>query len=157
MKHHGFPITLCWKQQAGAEARHLTARTTRALNFVTECAESTWRDTAPTTTVSLATSISVEEKGFGVKACIDTLAGEQEGGRDHLDSCGSIFIWLLGSLEKQKGICVHKATLKAKGFVDQDVKFAPCALNTDWAPFNATWGMEFRTPVLTACGCSCHR
>jgi len=40
MKHHGFLITLCWKQQAGAEARCLTVRMMRVLNFVTECAES---------------------------------------------------------------------------------------------------------------------
>lgn len=29
--------------------------------------------------------------------------------------CGFIFIWLLGSVEKQMGIRAHKATLKAKG------------------------------------------
>jgi len=67
-------------------------------------------------TVSLATSLSVAEKGFGVKACIDVLRGRSRSREGSVGLCGLIFIWLLGSQEKQVGICAHKAMLKARVF-----------------------------------------
>lgn len=133
--------TLCWRPRAAAAARPSTARTTRASSCATACAASTSRGTAPTTTASSATSLSPAARP--APACPRPWAAA----RDPLHS--ALHSWSLfgrvGSLEKQTGICVHRAALKAEGLENWGVS---CAVPADWPLFLLGEG-GFGTLVLS--------